>query len=155
MLRWAPQALLRRACAPVKRAFRGTVDLQQHFISWRCCYWYIGPLVFLQPVKVSGRLMPTANLAANHLTLMMPLSDFRSFMFEAVGCNDALADLFIYSNALDHPVLVSKLVTAHSCVKGRPHIYHLYRDGFNFLSASGYHYQVARKAPLVFILPLL
>ena len=44
-------------------------------ISWRCCYWYIWLLDFLQPMKVSGRVEPTAKLATHHLTLMMSLSE--------------------------------------------------------------------------------
>ena len=80
-------------------------------------------------------------------------------MFESVSCNDAQADLFIYSNTLGHPVVVSKLITLHSCANGRPQIYYLYRAGVNLLSPFGYYYQAEwyswLQAPLVFILPLL
>ena len=89
----------------------------------------------------------------------VPYFSFRSYLFEAVICNDALADLFMYSNTLDHPVVVSKFITANSCVRGQPHIYYLYRARVYFLWASGYHYQAEwyprLKAPLVFILPPL
>ena len=88
--------------------------------------------------------------------LHVPFFSVRSCMFEAVSCNGALADLFMYSSTLGNPVVESKLITANSCVKGRPHISYLYRAGFYFLSASGYHYQAewypGLKTPLVFIL---
>ena len=59
----------------------------------------------------------------------------------------------MYSNTLDFPVVVGKLISAHCCVKGRPHIYHSHRAGVYFLSTSGFHYQAEwhprLKAPLV------
>ena len=44
-------------------------------IPWRDCYWHIWLLDFLWPMKVSGRIIPTANLATHHLIFMMPLGE--------------------------------------------------------------------------------
>ena len=52
----------------------------------------------------------------------VPYFNFRSFMFESVTCNGALADLFMYSNTLNHPVVVSKPIAVHWFDIGRPQI---------------------------------